>query len=107
MRMFKACKSGWTYFAHTNKCYKYISSMLTFQKARNYCKSQAPSGFTGDSVQIKDKPTDDFMKTLTKKIIWTSGNKLRNGKWVWGDGTPFRYTNWGVNQPDNNSGMER
>ena len=103
---FITCKSGWTYFAHTDKCYKYISSMYTFQQARDYCKRQAPTQYKGDSVSIKDRQTDNFLKSIAKKNrFWTSGCKI-GGKFVWGDGTGFSFTNWGRQQPDNWNGRE-
>lgn len=100
-----ACISGWRYLAHTNKCYKYINSMFNFQGARDYCKRQAPSPYTGDSVSIKDRQTQDLVNEIARQKIWTSGCKI-NGAWVWGDRSPFSYSHWKRGEPNNSGGNE-
>ncbi len=37
---------------------------------------------------------------------WIGGVKLSDGDWSWSDGTPFNYTNWAANEPDNDQGVE-
>ena len=47
-----------------------------------------------------------FVASLTNEDIWLGGNDLsRDARWVWTDGSPFTYQNWGWREP-NNFGVE-
>ena len=48
------------------------------------------------------------IKSLTNEIIWIGGYRKEDEKNVWGwtDGSPWKYSNWGAGEPNNDKGIE-
>jgi len=97
------CDAGYTFFDHTNKCYKYYDIGLSWTNASTVCQSQG-----GDLPSVLDQETSDFLTTLTPGYAWIGGYRESPGSdtFLWSDGSPWRYTNWGAGQPNNVNGTQ-
>merc|ERR1719300_198141 len=102
-----SCSSGWTYDDSTNKCYKYFDLKVTYTEAEKTCKGSAPTGFDGGLVSISNPTVTEVIRKIDKHEYgtWTGGYRV-NGKWVWADGSHFKYTNWNSGEPNNSGGDE-
>ena len=99
------CKSGWTPFYRTGRCYKMVSSGKDWNGARAHCQGQGPSG---DLASIPDQETNEFITSLLPDAggYWIGGTDAASeGAWQWSDGTPWGYTNWGSGEPNNDGGQ--
>ena len=103
---FSDCASGWTFFAQTGKCYKYITSEVSWTEARTTCQTTVPAN--GDLASVPDSATNDFLANLTEstKFTWVGGHQDQSSTWVWSDGTPWEYVSWYSTQPGNERGNE-
>ena len=94
------CIAGWTYFPHTNRCYKHFSENKNWADARTFCLSFNES--KGDLVSIPDQFTNDFLTTLSSSRSWIgASDAVYEGDWRWNDGTAWRYESWTANEPNN------
>ena len=66
------CLANWTYFAHSNKCYKKSDDQpQDIEVARRSCKSLG-----GELASIPDEETNNFIATqFTSKGLWIGGQK--------------------------------
>ena len=49
----------------------------------------------------------DFVRDLYGGSGWLGGNDLESeGIWMWSDGSPFTFMNWGGSEPDNVYGAD-
>lgn len=96
----RQCHDGWTRFQ--NFCYRTETLRLTWTSARHRCLQ-----YGGDLISLHSPDEFNFILTLANAhhLMYSafSGLNDRNteGGYVWSDGSPVQYTNWGVNQPDN------
>jgi len=101
------CPNGWTYFE--SKCYKafFGSSIITWMDAQKSCREQG-----GDLAVIHDEETNAFVNnTVGGTRTWIGA--FRNGlaphyniAFTWIDGRTMNFSDWSVNQPDNNGLFE-
>jgi len=98
-----ACPVDYTFFSHTNKCYKYYKRGMTWSRARRFCQSQG-----GDLPSVLDQQTSDFLTSLTPGYAWIGGYRIshRSNYWRWTDGSASRFENWGAGQPNNLKGVQ-
>ena len=84
---------GWTYFAHTGKCYKKDPVKRFWSDNVNACRvSHVP---TSDMASIHDYETNQFIGSLTNEDIHIGGYYVSEQKvWKWTDGSAWDYTNW-------------
>ena len=77
----------------------------------------AERSLQGHLVVINSKAENDFVYSMVRRYatllgtasdgggatyIWLGGNDANiEGRWSWGNGEPFAYTNWGRAEPDN------
>ncbi|MDW3195083.1 MAG: SdrD B-like domain-containing protein [Cytophagales bacterium] len=60
--------------------------------------------FGGHLVAINSQEENDFVRTLTNNTFWIGLNDLDSeGNFVWSNGDPVSYTNWGAGEPNNNN----
>ena len=95
------CPSGFTYYPHTHKCYKFIREQLNWKECEAKCNT-----FGGNLASIHDLKTNDFLFSLMPTNAFIGGYKKSDGKWYWTDGSPMDYTHWYTGQPDNRKGVE-
>ena len=106
------CPPGWDEFG--DSCYKFMmnffySVRLNWNNARAVCQ-----GLEGDLVSIDNEMEMEFVNNISSMFKNTDmciglNDRLKEGQFVWSDGTPFNnsrsYSNWRDGQPDN-SGNE-
>ncbi|XP_070539237.1 low affinity immunoglobulin epsilon Fc receptor-like [Ptychodera flava] len=97
------CQTGWIKFKES--CYYgYVYPMYTYREAEEVC-----TGMHSTLVIINDAEENLFLKAYTRNQyhIWIGLNDIKvEGKFVWADGSPLKYRNWNVGQPDNGSNRE-
>ncbi|XP_026154647.1 type-2 ice-structuring protein-like [Mastacembelus armatus] len=89
----QSCFSGWTW--NNGRCFIYVPKAMTWLDAQRNCNLQG-----GYPTSVRDaEEYAVIQKVITDAkgtgLIWVGGyDKIREGKWIWTDGTPFTYTNW-------------
>jgi tRNA A-37 threonylcarbamoyl transferase component Bud32 len=91
---------------YSGKKYKAFTENLSWTEARDRCKKAS-----GRLAIIKSAGENAFVQRLVTEAnlqeAWLGGtDEVQEGKWVWVDGTPFKYTNWGLSQPNNKNNNE-
>ena len=96
MSCFLECKSGWTFFGHTGKCYKSFKTGVTRADAFRVCKGSVPNA---NLVSISDLKTNEFVRSIMKvSKNWIALEK-KNSKWIWPDGSENLLKNWFPGNP--------
>ena len=91
------CDPGWTYFDHTEMCYKHEQTKMRWQDA---CKSIPFKTL----ASVHDKTTNDFLFNLSggSDNYWIGGYRDDLGTWHWADGSRWTgYSNWAPGEPNN------
>ena len=58
-------------------------------------------------VSIANEEENDFVLRLVhRKIAWLGGTKLRDGTWLWIDGSVWSYENWRLGEPNDHYSNE-
>ena len=100
------CEHDWISYAPTGGCYKYFPTWLAWEDARRYCQQNVPYNI-GDLASIPDAGTNGFLQNLIQDAyIWVGGFRDENSTWRWSDGTPWGYTSWFDQQPNNLNGLQ-
>ena len=100
------CDSGWTLSASTGRCYKMVTSRISWAEARAHCQGL---GTNGDLASIPDQETNELVYSLISDAgkYWVGGTDAASeGAWQWSDGTPWGYSNWRGGEPNNKGGSE-
>ena len=80
------------YFAKTNKCYKLITDLMTWSKARENCQTEG-----GELASVLDEAANNFLKNnfSTPNNVWIGGSKEDDSSgWTWSDGAEWGYQNF-------------
>ncbi|XP_075306025.1 lactose-binding lectin l-2-like [Odontesthes bonariensis] len=100
------CPMFW--YSFNGRCYKYISTDMTWAEAELQCVAQGANLVSIHSVQ-----EDDFVKLLIKNfdhnegLTWIGLSDLHyEGKWMWSDGSKADTFFWSVGEPTNEKGIE-
>lgn len=78
-----------------------------YSRRLNWTNSRAVClGLEGDLVSIENEREIEFIKNLTSNLknhlYWIGLNdRLKEGEFVWSDGTPFEYDDWRYGEPNN------
>ena len=101
------CEPGWTYLAHTERCYKHDSTKRMWQEALESCQNTI-STHSASLASIGDKTTNDFLSSISgSQWTWLGGFQDAEENWHWIDGSDWTgFTKWGSRQPDNNKNLE-
>ncbi|CAJ0572611.1 unnamed protein product, partial [Mesorhabditis spiculigera] len=91
-----SCDSGWTQGDGTNKCYKFLDTMLLFSEATKQCQQIGSRVLT-----IHSSAENQFANAFTKRtggrdFAWLDASRTGTGKYdyVWNDKSSMNYTNW-------------
>jgi uncharacterized protein involved in tolerance to divalent cations len=90
------CESDWVQYKH--KCVKYFNQKVEFEVAEKICESN-----NANLISIHSAEENEFIRSYVKKHPSYSTKSL---EFFWIDKSPVDYVNWGINQPDNNGGLE-
>ena len=100
------CPMFW--FSFNNRCYKYVSTKMSWADAELHCVSQG-----ANLVSIHSLDEQNFVQTLIEKFdhangrIWIGLSDLQEeGSWMWSDGCPARFFLWTPGEPNNAGGPE-
>ena len=92
------CAPGWTFLAHTKKCYKYFESVtaVTWAEARHLCQTVVTDN-TGDLVSVPDQITNNFLFNQfllgdTREVFIGGYRDSKDGPWKWSDGSSWSWT---------------
>uniref|UniRef100_UPI0037E7B897 lactose-binding lectin l-2-like n=1 Tax=Semicossyphus pulcher TaxID=241346 RepID=UPI0037E7B897 len=100
------CPKFW--FNFNGRCYKYVSTRLSWADAERHCKSQR-----ANLVSIHSLGEQYFIKSLISNFDHTEGRTwiglsdiYQEGQWMWSDGCPTHFLFWAPKQPNNLRGLE-
>ncbi|XP_058615707.1 galactose-specific lectin nattectin-like [Onychostoma macrolepis] len=92
----KKCPYGWTNFGV--RCYKFFSQTVNWVTAERNCLS-----LDANLASVHSKIEQDFLLSLlpspSTRCWFGTHDGNHKGQWLWTDGTPYDYTNWGPSQP--------
>ncbi|KAG8574388.1 hypothetical protein GDO81_009160 [Engystomops pustulosus] len=102
-RICTPCPVGWKMVG--SSCYFVSNEDVSWDLARDECYKM-----NSILVMVKDKTESDNLKTLfTKNKRYWIGLRRDPSEihiWKWLDGTQMTFSNWAVNEPNNDSGRE-
>merc|ERR1712243_158591 len=102
------CPGGWTLYFREKMCYKLFRGQRNYNSAKSLCKEQG--GEKAELAIASNYARNRLISIVfTDQIVWLGGRRVLEGNyntWKWDDGTPWSYTNWGPNKPDNNKSSE-
>jgi hypothetical protein len=101
------CGKDWALYKH--KCVKYFNQNVKFQEAENICESN-----NATMVSIHSDEENEFIRSYVEKHsdfatrVWIGlkRNISDPQEFVWIDKSPFNYSKWSINEPDNARGNE-
>ncbi|XP_028447517.1 galactose-specific lectin nattectin-like [Perca flavescens] len=100
------CPPGWTPFG--SRCFSFYFHAKRWIDAEHFCKSTG-----GNLASVYSAEEYDFLKTYINQVTgenrrtWIGGfDSVKEGLWMWSDGSIFDYKSWGRGQPDNIDGVE-
>ncbi|XP_059205973.1 lactose-binding lectin l-2-like [Centropristis striata] len=100
------CPAFW--YSFNGRCYKYVSTRLTWADAELYCVSEG-----ANLVSIHNVDENNFVKSLIKNSDPSQGftwiglsDTQKEGGWMWSDGSAVKYFLWDAGQPSNYEGRE-
>ncbi|CAK6949575.1 lactose-binding lectin l-2-like [Scomber scombrus] len=100
------CPPFW--FSFKGRCYKYVSTHMTWADAELYCVSQK-----ANLVSIHSREEQNFVKSLIKNFDHAEGytwiglsDTQKEGRWMWSDGSAVDFVFWHSGQPDIYKGIE-
>ncbi|XP_020511230.2 galactose-specific lectin nattectin-like [Labrus bergylta] len=102
----KTCPSGWTQF--DGSCYMFHFRDMDWADAERYCTTVG-----GNLASVHNKEEYTFLKTTLQAVagkqlaVWLGGyDAVKEGVWLWSDGTFFDFKLWFKGEPNNYTGHE-
>jgi hypothetical protein len=96
------CPQGSVVGVHPDDCYVLTLAAMAWSEAESNCTNQ----YGGNLISIENANVNGFLKSISPLLavsFWSGGNNIDGGKWLWSDGTLFKYTNWEIGYPINES----
>ena len=79
----------------------------TWDAASKVCEGKSWKGRMGYLASVHSHEENAFILQLTDGNPWLGGSDLdTEGEWVWSDGTPWDFSPWGRDQPNNRFGNQ-
>jgi lectin-like protein len=92
---FQACADGVS-GPEGSGCYRVVLAPASWPGARDQC-----AAWGGALVKVETAEEDAFLEGLAPVSQWLGGSDtVFENVFLWTDGTPITYGNWGMNQPD-------
>ncbi|KAK3582967.1 hypothetical protein CHS0354_027082 [Potamilus streckersoni] len=101
------CSDGWIKNPATDTCYKFEKTYKNWHEAESACQT-----LNSHLASVSSKEEFNFVTAELKDLelsddIWIGlHDKIVENKWEWTDGTPFLWSKWAPNQPDDWKGLE-
>ncbi|XP_048020751.1 ladderlectin-like isoform X2 [Megalobrama amblycephala] len=97
------CPFGWKNFGV--RCYKYFSQSADWITAERSCQS-----LDANLASVHHKLENDFLLSLlpsSSSRSWIGAHDgIKDGQWLWSDGSVYDFTNWCSKEPNNDKGQE-
>ncbi|KAM7369802.1 hypothetical protein PAMP_011093 [Pampus punctatissimus] len=94
------CPSKWTPVRNRNICYK--DNKKTWQEAQDFCKA-----IGGDLMSVHSMEDLSNAQFYSSNAAWIGLSSLgSNEGFVWTDGSPYGFENWGYGEPNNYNNNE-
>ena len=98
------CGQGWE--RNGNNCYLWSTEKKTWADAEHFCQGEG-----GHLASVPSSAIEDYVKEGLQRhnidLAWLGGNDIeKEGTWKWADCTPWDYTFWGSNEPNNLGGED-
>ncbi|XP_031150885.1 galactose-specific lectin nattectin-like isoform X2 [Sander lucioperca] len=100
------CPPGWTQFG--SRCFSFNIQGKSWIDAENFCNSDG-----GNLASVHSEEEHVFLRTFINQVTganqtsWIGGfDSVKEGVWMWSDGSTFDYKSWAWGQPDNKGGDE-
>ncbi|XP_053174061.1 galactose-specific lectin nattectin-like [Scomber japonicus] len=100
------CPSGWTQFG--SRCFVFYRRTRAWTDAEHFCIS-----IGGNLASIHSADENAFLSDLVLRVsghrhhTWIGGyDAVKEGTWLWSDGSKFSYFRWYVREPNNLGGKE-
>ncbi|XP_067467955.1 lactose-binding lectin l-2-like [Thunnus thynnus] len=100
------CPMFW--YSFNGRCYKYVSTRMTWADAELHCVSQK-----ANLVSIHSLEEQKFVKSLIKNFDHAEGftwiglsDTQKEGGWMWSDGSAVNFAFWNSREPSNGGGNE-
>ena len=89
--------------------YRDTDPYLLCEFAVDWFSADLGCDFVGYHLVTIDDATEDLwldaaINAVSTDPWWTGGTEAVEGTWTWQDGTPWDYTNWAVDQPNDGGG---
>ncbi|XP_038842554.1 ladderlectin-like [Salvelinus namaycush] len=101
-----SCPSDW--HPYGSRCFKFVSIPQSWSDSEQNCLALG-----GNLASVHNLLEYQFMQSLTKD---TNGHlpdtfiggfdAVKEGLWMWSDGSRFDYTHWNTDEPNNTGGKE-
>ncbi|XP_039674872.1 galactose-specific lectin nattectin-like [Perca fluviatilis] len=93
------CPPGWTPFG--SRCFSFNFQGKSWIDAENFCKAAS-----GNLASVHSEEEHEFLKTFIRQVTgenkrtWVGGfDSVKEGVWMWSDGSIFDYKQWGAGEP--------
>ncbi|XP_031134272.1 C-type lectin domain family 10 member A-like [Sander lucioperca] len=100
------CPPGWTQFG--SRCFSFNIQGKSWTDAENFCNYDG-----GNLASVHSEEEHVFLRTFINQVTganqtsWMGGSdSVKEGVWMWSDGSTFDYKSWAWGQPDNKGGDE-
>ncbi|KAF1383067.1 hypothetical protein PFLUV_G00150460 [Perca fluviatilis] len=100
------CPTDWTQFG--SRCFAFYIQTKTWIDAETFCISAG-----GNLASIHSDAEHGFLKSFIHQVTgahttsWIGGfDAVKEGTWMWTDGSKFNYKSWGAGEPNNCCGGE-
>ncbi|XP_042353142.1 macrophage mannose receptor 1-like isoform X2 [Plectropomus leopardus] len=96
---------SYTWMPYKGHCYLFITEEIEWADAASSCVRHG-----GILASIEDPAEQNFIKTSVEifqdshSAFWIGLYKTHKGTWKWLDKTVMDYTNWGIDEPDDDYG---
>ncbi|XP_028447632.1 galactose-specific lectin nattectin-like [Perca flavescens] len=101
-----SCPPDWTPFG--SRCFAFHIQTKNWIDAETFCQSAG-----GHLASIHSDAEHGFIRNYTNQVsgtdtqAWIGGfDAVKEGMWMWSDGSQFDYESWAVGKPDHNDGAE-
>ncbi|XP_041654463.1 galactose-specific lectin nattectin-like [Cheilinus undulatus] len=102
----KTCPQGWTHFE--GKCYLFQVNPMDWADAERHCTTLG-----ANLPSVHSKGAYDFLRNTVNLLsgkdlaIWLGGyDAVKEGVWLWSDGSHFDFKFWHKGEPNNFQGKE-